>query len=203
MSRDKIGKHRTPQSFVGRSTAACQPPAASNLRCGSAQDGHLSGITYGGLRSCSQCPPPASSRCLLSAWPQTGPGRSRGLRGGASFARGWRGCCQRHRDLLWHRKHRIVSPGLTASPSISTRDCPQRHRPNGMKRRYGRPALWAHYRPRGSPFNRSSPGQSHDISNRTNGHFGAMTSTNVGYLPSAAPLRWRAQIGLTVDQPRS
>ena len=40
----------------------------------------------------------------------------------------------------------------------------------------------------GSPFSRSSAGQSHDTSNRTNGHFGAMTSTNVGYLPRTAPL---------------
>ena len=45
----------------------------------------------------------------------------------------------------------------------------------------------------GSPFSRSSAGQSHDTSDRTNGNFGAMTSTNVGYLPRTAPLRWRAQ----------
>ena len=45
----------------------------------------------------------------------------------------------------------------------------------------------------GSPFNRSSAGQGHATSNRTNGHFGAMTSANVGYLPPAGPLRWRAQ----------
>jgi hypothetical protein len=45
----------------------------------------------------------------------------------------------------------------------------------------------------GSPFNRSSAGQRHTTSNRTNGHFGAMTSANVGYLPPAGPLRWRAQ----------
>ena len=50
-----------------------------------------------------------------------------------------------------------------------------------------------HKPPPGYPFNRSSAGQSHDTSNRTNGHFGAMTSTNVGYLPRTAPLRWRAQ----------
>jgi putative DNA methylase len=35
---------------------------------------------------------------------------------------------------------------------------------------------------RGSPFNRSSAGQRPATSNRTNGHFGAMTSTNVGHL---------------------
>src|SRR5260370_947369 len=29
---------------------------------------------------------------------------------------------------------------------------------------------------------------------RSPGHFGAMTSTNVGYLPRTAPLRWRAQM---------
>ena len=44
----------------------------------------------------------------------------------------------------------------------------------------------------GSPFNRSSAGQG-PPSDRTNGHFGAMTSANVGYLPPAGPLRWRAQ----------
>ena len=53
----------------------------------------------------------------------------------------------------------------------------------------------------GSPFNRSSAGQSHDTSNRTNGHFGAMTSTNVGYIPRTAPLRWRAQKPLMRTSP--
>ena len=53
----------------------------------------------------------------------------------------------------------------------------------------------------GYPFNRSSAGQSHDTSNRTNGHFGAMTSTNVGYLPRTAPLRWRAQRPLMRTSP--
>ena len=46
----------------------------------------------------------------------------------------------------------------------------------------------------GSPFNRSSAGQGHATNNRTNGHFGAVTSANVGYLPPAGPLRWRAPI---------
>ena len=36
------------------------------------------------------------------------------------------------------------------------------------------------------------------MSNGTNGHFGAMTSTNVGYLPPAGPLRWRAQFRIMV-----
>ena len=54
----------------------------------------------------------------------------------------------------------------------------------------------SHNAPSGSPFNRSSAGQGHATSNRTNGHFGAMTSANVGYLPPAGPLRWRAQTPL-------
>src|SRR2546429_4950642 len=50
----------------------------------------------------------------------------------------------------------------------------------------------------GSPFNRSSAGQGHATNNRTNGHFGAVTSANVGYLPPAGPLRWRAPIRLSL-----
>ena len=46
---------------------------------------------------------------------------------------------------------------------------------------------------RGYPFNRSSAGQRRTRSNRTNGHFGAVTSTNVGYLPRVGPLRWIAR----------
>ena len=49
----------------------------------------------------------------------------------------------------------------------------------------------------GSPFSRSGAGQGPATSNRTNGHFGAMTSANVGYLPSAGPLRWRARTPIT------
>lgn len=48
-----------------------------------------------------------------------------------------------------------------------------------------------HIRHRGYPFNRSSAGHRRARSNRTNGHFGAVTSTNVGYLPRAGPLRSR------------
>jgi hypothetical protein len=71
--------------------------------------------------------------------------------------------------------------------------CPETYFATDVTDTIGASAL---YPPRGSPFNRSSAGQSRDTSNRTNGHFGAMTSTNVGYLPRTAPLRWRAQIRL-------
>ena len=38
----------------------------------------------------------------------------------------------------------------------------------------------------------------HATSDRTNGHYGAMTSANVGYLPPAGPLRWRARVRIMV-----
>jgi hypothetical protein len=53
---------------------------------------------------------------------------------------------------------------------------------------------------RGSPFNRSSAGQRPATNSRTNRHFGAMTSTNVGQFPRRGPLRWRAQT-LVITQP--
>ena len=50
----------------------------------------------------------------------------------------------------------------------------------------------AHKELSGSPFSRSSAGQSHHEQPDERA-LGAMTSANAGYLPPAGPLRWRAQ----------
>jgi hypothetical protein len=83
-----------------------------------------------------------------------------------------------------------TAAGISASPGRLLPD----HRALGRTDLHPlNPGVFPDNTRRGYPFNRSSAGQRRARSNRTDGHFGAVTSTNVGYLPRGGPLRWIAR----------